>query len=108
MKDTIKNLRKEKSNLVNKLDDITTALNSLKSLYKHEEIPLCVHETIDLFQSQSDNLITQIKGYTQAIKGFQSACTHKHADGSNAMVYTGHDSHKSYYKCSICGYEDDY
>lgn len=33
-------------------------------------------------------------------------CTHTHPDGSDAWGYEGHDSHKTYYKCTICGETD--
>lgn len=109
MKDTIKKLEEEKRNLVNRLDDVSTPLEGIKRFYhKHEEIPTCVSETIDLLQSQYDEIKQQIKGFTKAIEGFQDVCTHKNSDGSSAMHYSWHDSHKTYHECSICGYEDDY
>lgn len=35
-------------------------------------------------------------------------CNHKLADGTSAWVYEGHDSHKDYYVCAICGESDSY
>ena len=108
MKESIKNLEKEKQNLVNRLDDVSTPLEALKRFYSKIEVPTCAQETIDKLQYQYDELKHQIKGFNKAIEGFQSVCTHKNEDGTKAMVYSGHDSHKTYYECSICGYEDDY
>lgn len=108
MKESIKNLEKEKQNLVNRLDDVSTPLNALKRFYHNKEVSPCVSETIYLLESQYDELKHQIKGFTKAIEGFQDVCIHKNPDGSNAMHYSWHDSHKTYHECSICGYEDDY
>jgi hypothetical protein len=108
MKESIKKLQEEKQNLVNRLDDVSTPLEALKRFYSKREIPTCAQETIDLLQFQSDELKHQIKGFTKAIEGFQDVCTHKNEDGESLMCYSGHNSHKTYYECSICGYEDDY
>ncbi len=108
MKESIKKLQEEKQNLVNRLDDVSTPLDALKRFYSKREVPTCAQETIDTLQYQYDDLKHQIKGFTKAIEGFQEVCTHKNEDGSSAMHYDGHSSHKTYYKCSICGYEDDY
>jgi hypothetical protein len=108
MKGSIKNLHEEKQNLVNRLDDVYTPLEALKIFYNKKEIPTCVQETIDLMQHKYDELKHQIKGFSKAISGFQDVCKHEHEDGTSTMVYDGHDSHKTYYKCSICGYEDHY
>jgi hypothetical protein len=108
MKESIKKLQEEKQNLVNRLDDVSKPLEALKRFYHNKEVSPCVSETIYLLESQYDELKHQIKGFTKAIEGFQEVCKHKHEDGTNAMSYDGHDSHKTYYKCSICGYEDDY
>ena len=106
MKESIKNLEKEKQNLVNRLDDVSTPLDALKRFYSKREVPTYAQETIDTLQYQYEELKHQIKGFSKAIEGFQSVCTHKNEDGSSAMSYSGHDSHNSYYECRICGYED--
>ena len=108
MKDNIKNLEKEKQNLVNRLDDVSTPLDALKRFYSKREVPTCAQETINVLEYQYEELKHQIKAFTKAIEGFQSVCTHKNPDGSSARYYSWHDSHKNYYECSICGYEDDY
>ena len=108
MKESIKKLEEEKQNLVNRLDDVSTPLNALKRFYSKREVPTCAQETIDKLQYQYEDLTHQIKGFTKAIEGFQDVCKHELEDGSSAMCYDSHDSHKTYYKCSICGYEDDY
>ena len=44
----------------------------------------------------------------KVVKEFQELCYHTNPDGTSAMEPDGHDSHKSYYKCTICGYEQWY
>jgi hypothetical protein len=83
-------------------------LGSLEQFYNKKETPTCAQETIDLLRYQYDDVSNQIKGFKNAINGFQDVCTHKNEDGESLMRYSGHDSHKTYYECSICGYEDDY
>jgi hypothetical protein len=47
----------------------------------------------------------KIRKLNTIIKAFQDYCPHKNSDGSDAMNFRGHDSHKHYYKCDICGFE---
>ena len=108
MKGSIKSLQDEKQKLVERQSEIWKALGSLEQYYKGKETPTCAQETIDLLRFQYEDVSNQIKGFRKAIEGFQDVCKHEHEDGTNAMSYDGHDSHKTYYKCSICGYEDHY
>jgi hypothetical protein len=108
MKETIKKLQEEKQNLIEKQSEIWKILCGLENFYKGKETPTCATETIDLLRYQYDDMTNQIKGFVKAIEGFQEVCTHKNEDGESLMRYSGHDSHKTYYECSICGYEDDY
>lgn len=108
MKASVKKLQEEKQNFVEKQSEIWKALGNLEKFYKDKEIPTCAQETLDLLRYQHDEVKHQIKGFTKAIEGFQDVCKHELEDGKSAMSYDGHDSHKTYYKCSICGYEDDY
>jgi hypothetical protein len=108
MKESIKKLQEEKQNLVEKQSEIWKALGGLEKFYKGKEIPTCATETIGLLRYQYDDTTNQIKGFTKAIEGFQDVCTHKDEDDESLMRYSGNDSHKTYYKCSTCGYEDDY
>jgi hypothetical protein len=112
MKDTIENMMGERQKLVQKLELVSLAITPLQTLYVLEktyaEIPESVSETINLLNNEYAYLKSQIKGYSNAIESFQNACEHKNLDGSDAMEYYGRDSHKSYYECSICGYEDRY
>jgi hypothetical protein len=112
MKDTIENMMDERQKLVQKLELVSLAITPLQTLYVLEktyaEIPQSVNETINLLNNEYAYLKSQIKGYSNAIESFQNACEHKNLDGSDAMEYYGRDSHKSYYECSICGYEDRY
>jgi DNA repair exonuclease SbcCD ATPase subunit len=108
MKESVKSLQDEKQKLVEKQSEIWKALSSLEQFYNKKETPTCAQETMDLLRHQYDEVKNQIHGFTKAIEGFQSVCTHKNEDGESTMCYSGHNSHKTYYKCSICGYEDDY
>jgi hypothetical protein len=45
----------------------------------------------------------QIRKLNTIIEAFQDYCPHKNSDGSDAMKFRGHDSHKHYYQCDICG-----
>jgi uncharacterized protein YoxC len=40
-----------------------------------------------------------------AISALQEVCTHTDADGKSAFRDSGHNSHYSYEKCELCGYE---
>jgi len=42
----------------------------------------------------------------KAIDALQKTCPHKWDDGTKAYEYEGHDSHKTWYKCKICGHDD--
>lgn len=108
MKDSIKHLKDEKSKLVDECSEVYKVLYTLENFYRNREIPPCAEETLVLLKSKHNELNEQIKGFSKAIEGFQSVCTHKNEDGESAMRYSGHDSHKTYYECAICGYEDDY
>jgi len=108
MKDSIKKLEEEKQKLVERQSEIWKALGSLEQFYNKKETPTCAQETIDLLRYQYDDVSNQVKGFRKAIEGFQDVCKHENEDGSSTMSYDGHDSHKTYYKCSICGYGDHY
>jgi rubrerythrin len=41
----------------------------------------------------------------RVVNEIQQKCSHKREDGSDAFEYEGHDSHRDYYVCEICGYE---
>ena len=108
MKESIQNLEKERGKLVDRRSAISRTLSPLESYFKDKEIPDCIQESIQLLKKQHDEVEHELKGFSAAIEGFQKVCTHKNSDGSNAMSYSGHDSHKNYYTCRICGFEDGY
>ena len=62
-------------------------------------------EYITELQKERKKLLMKIDKIDKAITAFQNLCNHKNEDGSSAMEHEGHDSHKDFYKCSICGYE---
>lgn len=57
-----------------------------------------IKELNELFESDR-------RSYDRLIK--QSQCSHKLDSGCSAFKYDGHDSHKRFYKCIICGHEYD-
>lgn len=62
-------------------------------------------DTIEKLKKERETLMDRVKKIDNAIKAFQEVCTHKREDGSSAVFQEGHDSHKDYYYCTICGYE---
>ena len=65
-------------------------------------------ETIVELTAERKQLMERVKKIDNAIEAFQKVCEHKDDKGKSAFVHTGHDSHKNYHACSVCGYEDDY
>mgnify|MGYP006282057329 CR=1 FL=1 len=64
-----------------------------------------MNEQIEILEKERTELKTRVSKIDKAISALRDVCTHKHPDGSDAMKYYGHDSHKDYYKCEICGQE---
>ena len=58
---------------------------------------------IDKLNKERDQLMERVKKIDNAIKALIEVCEHKNEDGSDAMEYCGHDSHKDHYECKICG-----
>lgn len=63
-------------------------------------------ETMNNLKLERDKITDRLTKIDKAIKSFQNVCTHKNNKGESTMIYEGHDSHKNYYKCSICEFED--
>jgi peptide subunit release factor 1 (eRF1) len=64
-----------------------------------------MNDVTDLYEEKRI-LEDRLKKVDIAIRAMQSLCYHKKPDGTSAMVFSGNDSHKDYYKCSLCGFED--
>jgi len=62
-------------------------------------------EHIEILEKERTELKTRLSKIDKAISALRDVCNHKYSDGSDAMKYEGHDSHKDYYKCGICGNE---
>jgi hypothetical protein len=60
-------------------------------------------DTIIELEIEKKLLRTRIDNIDSAIESFRKVCKHTDNDGNDLMEYVGHDSHKDYYKCSICG-----
>lgn len=63
---------------------------------------------IKQLESERETLMDRVNKIDKLIESFREICDHKNLDGSDAMVYEGHTSHKTYYKCTICGFVDWY
>ena len=63
-------------------------------------------ETIKKLKNEKLILLDRVKLINNAIEAFQNVCNHKKEDGSDSMEYEGNNSHKNYYKCTICDYEN--
>jgi len=102
MDTTIQKLYIEKNNLIDRNEKIESALESFQKVCDFDEFknfedsPLVLKLKGEMVKNGEN-----IKKFRTAIKSFQEICKHD-------MKYDGHDSHKNYYKCSICGYENDY
>lgn len=104
MKEVIQNLIKEKSKLNDRHTVVYNAISNLKTAFPNV-VPSCVEETLNLLNEEDMTIRNSLKGFQNAIEAFQNVCPHTHDDVKDAMVYSGHDSHNSYYECRICGCE---
>jgi|CXWK01.1.fsa_nt_gi acetylglutamate kinase len=60
-----------------------------------------MNETIKNLFKDKETFEKKIEKIDEAIEALQELCEHK-------WISDGHDSHKNYKKCSICGLEDWY
>jgi len=60
-------------------------------------------DTIEKLERKRKIAQEDLKKIDAAISALQDVCEHKHNDGSDAFDVEGHDSHKTYYVCKICG-----
>ena len=60
---------------------------------------------IDLKEKQ-ESLKNELEKIETAIESLQDVCNHTHKTGKTAYECEGHDSHKDYYVCTICGNEN--
>jgi len=87
---------------INDSNIIKTELETLKynkNLIK-DELKLNLQSAINKAQNDYDKLIIEVnRKYDKDKYEIQSRCHHK-------MIEDGRDSHKTYYTCKICGYEE--
>ena len=60
-------------------------------------------ETIKRLEKEEVLAREKLDKIRNAITALQDVCEHKLEDGSDAYEVEGNDSHKTYYKCKICG-----
>ena len=56
-------------------------------------------EEIEKFIQEKKQLLAKVEQIDKFIETYQMLCEHD-------MKYNGHDSHKDYYVCSICGADE--
>lgn len=59
-------------------------------------------EQIKKLYKEHKEVSGRLEKIERAINALQDVCEHKLDDGECAFVKTGRDSHKTYYKCSVC------
>lgn len=62
---------------------------------------------VENLKKRKSELLDELNKIDNKISSFQNICTHKDENGKSLFKQVGYDSHKTYYKCSICGYEYD-
>jgi len=60
---------------------------------------------IEDLEKEKEVLKERINTINVVLEGMRKLCKHVDENGVSTFVSDGHDSHKEYYKCSICGYE---
>lgn len=73
--------------------------------------PSTLHQKFSFISSISKKSLTDVSSFVKELCDLEKfyevpECNHIRPDGSDAWVSDGYDSHKTYYKCSICGKED--
>ena len=63
---------------------------------------------IETLEREKTELKNRLNVIDKAIDSVQKVCKHKLDNGKTAKEIIGNDSHKTHYKCSICGWEDKY
>ena len=63
-------------------------------------------ETILKLEKELEQLNNRRKVIDDAISALQKTCSHTDEKGKSTYVYDSHDSHKTYYKCTICNKEN--
>jgi len=58
---------------------------------------------IEDLNRKQEQLKKELQKIDVAIEALQDVCTHTLEDGTDAYECEGHDSHKDYFVCSICG-----
>jgi hypothetical protein len=58
-----------------------------------------MQEVFQTLSKKREHLRGELRKVEKAIEAIQAVCEHN-------MKYEGHDSHKDYYRCTICECED--
>jgi hypothetical protein len=103
MKETVSELKKKLEVLTEQCTNFIKAMDSL-ALIKFdntEKKRKMIEDVRQMYHKAEEHRQLVI----DAISALQKLCDHKYQDGKSAFRDSGNDSHYSYKKCEICGYE---
>ncbi len=103
MKETVAELGKKLKELSSTSTNFIKAMDAL-ALIKFEDTEK-KRTMIDELRQMEYKVGKERQNVIDAISALQKCCTHKNPDGTSAFRDSGNDSHYSYEKCEICGYE---
>lgn len=61
-------------------------------------------EFVKEFKERQKSFYEESRKIGKSLEKIQESCDHTTPAGADALEYEGHDSHKDYYKCTICGH----
>lgn len=85
--------------LKDEIDDLKTMINKLYGIYDKHSLSVGNNDVFEKLHNLRTELKLEKERLSKSILAYQESCDHK-------MTYTGHDSHKNYYTCRICGFEN--
>jgi hypothetical protein len=96
----VEKYKDESSELRKKIQKIDKLIEVYKEV-EGTDIP-----ELSKFQTQRKQHLDRIKKIDKLIDSMQDVCEHTLPNGKTAFEYEGHDSHKDYYICVLCGKGD--
>lgn len=100
MKKTIEELNRNFAKYRGLSIDHKKAIDSLATLEIENK-----SSVIDELRKKAKAAEDKAMEFMHAVAALQKVCTHNNPDGTSAFRSSGNDSHYSYEKCEICGYE---
>lgn len=65
-----------------------------------------IKDAVIKLKQEKDRITKRLHDILNSLVTIQSLCDHEDCKGKSVMTCTGGDSHKKYYKCDICGWEN--